>query len=122
MVPVTLLMHSRCKCKNLKRKTVFDSHTLYFLGEPKQLQGVRALVYIGESEASEPPVLDFMSFPFNVFIKVITHRTLYKIHVIVVANLTRCPRAINWVMLTFGVIKINPLAREILVFMRTPPS
>lgn len=92
------------------------------LREPKQLQGVRALVYMGESEASEPPVLDLMSFPFNIFIKVITHRTLYKTRVIVVANLTLCPQEINWVTLTFGVIKINPPTREILLFMRTPLS
>lgn len=76
--------------------------------EPKELQGVGAPVYIGESEASEPPVLDLVSFPFNIFIKVITHRTLYKTRVIVVANLTLCPQEINWVMLTFGVIKMNP--------------
>lgn len=78
------------------------------LGEPKQLQGVRALVYICESQASEPAVLDLKSFPFNIFIKVITHGTLYKICVSDVANLTFCPRDGNWVMLTFGVMKINP--------------
>lgn len=71
---------------------------------------------MGESEASEPAVLDLMSFPFNISITVITHtlththaRThLYKTHVIVVANLLLCPQEINFVMLTFGVIKINP--------------
>lgn len=86
--------------------------------EPKQLQGVG----VGESEASEPLVLDLMSFPFNIFIKVITHRTLYKIRVIVVANLTHCPKEINWVMLTFWCDKDKSLTWEIPLFMRTPPS
>lgn len=66
---------------------------------------------MGESEASEPAVLDLMSFPFNISITVITHTLththLYKTHVIVVANLLLCPQEINFVMLTFGVIKIN---------------
>ena len=78
------------------------------LREAKQLQGVRALVYIDESEASEPLGLDLMSLPFNIFIKVITHGNLYKTRFIVVANLTVRPQEINWVKLTFGVIKINP--------------
>lgn len=79
IVQVTVLIFQNAKPKRkqcLIRK-------LCTLREPKQLQGVRALVYICESEASQPPVLDPMSFPFNIFIKVITHRTLYKTCVVV---------------------------------------
>lgn len=86
------------------------------LREPKQLQGARALVYIGESEASQPLVLDLMSFPFNIFIKVITHKTLYKICVIAVANLPHCPKEIKWVMLTFWCDKDKSFTCEILLF------
>lgn len=55
----------------------------------------------------EPPVLEPMSFPFNISIKVITQRSLYKTCAIVVENLTVRLSEMKWAMFTFGVIKIQ---------------
>lgn len=87
---------------------MLDSRTLHYEKTETAAGSSNPGLHLCESDASEPPVVDFMSFPFNIFITLITHGRLSKTRVIVVANLTLCPQENNWAMLTFGGMKINP--------------